>query len=200
MEESTVSDDGEALAERLELFRGYLLILAEGRMDPRLRGKLDPADVVQQALARAYERRKQFRGDTDAQRAAWLRTLLARAMVDAARTHGLVTGRGRAAERSLETALEASSMRLEGLLVADQSSPSQRADRNEQLLRLGLALARLPVDQRRAVEMRYLQNLAVAAIAEQMGKSVPAVAGLLQRGLLGLRQEMGGLSPNGPIA
>jgi RNA polymerase sigma-70 factor (ECF subfamily) len=72
-----MGDDGEELARRLESFRTYLLLLARARLDGRLRSKLDPADLVQQTLTRALERREQFRGASDEQRAAWLRTLLA---------------------------------------------------------------------------------------------------------------------------
>ena len=95
--------DGDASVPSLEAFRNYLELLARARMDPRLRGKLDPADLVQQALLRAVEARDRFRGD-DAGRAAWLRTILARVMIDAVRKFGRPGGGER--ERSLEAALE----------------------------------------------------------------------------------------------
>ncbi len=82
-----MGDDGDELARRLESFRNYLLLLARARLDGRLRSKLDPSDLVQQTMTRALERREQFRGASDEQRAAWLRTLLAHAMVDALRKH-----------------------------------------------------------------------------------------------------------------
>ena len=178
---------GDASDLRLEAFRNYLELLARARMDPRLRGKLDPADLVQQTLARAVAAQDRFRGD-DARRAAWLRTILARVMIDAVRKFGRPGGGER--ERSLEAALEHSSARLEAFLAADLTSPSGRAERNERLLRLADALARLPEEQRRAVELRHLQGLPLVEIAAQMGRSVDSVVGLIHRGLRALRREL----------
>ena len=82
--------------------------------------------------------------------------------------------------------LEQSSRRLEAILAADQTSPSQRVMRHEQLIRLADAIAQLPDDQRQAVELRHLQGLATAEIAQQMNRSVAAIGGLFQRGLRAL--------------
>ena len=118
---------------------------------------------------------------------AWLRAILANALATAVRrldTQARDPGR----ERSLEAELERSSSRLEGLLAADQTSPSERAVRGEELLRLAHAIARLPEDQRRVVELHYLKGLAVADVAEQIGRTRPAAVGLLFRGLKRLRE------------
>ena len=79
--------------------------------------------------------------------------------------------------------MEQSSRRLGSILAADQTSPSQKASRDEQLLRLADALIGLPDDQRRAVELRHLHGLATVEIARRMDRTVAAVGGLLQRGL-----------------
>ncbi len=182
-----MADDGDELARRLETFRNYLLLLATVQLGGRLRGKLDPDDLVQQTLTRALEKRDRFRGTDDAQGAAWLRTLLSHTLIDVVRKFARSGG----AERSLEAAIEQSSTRLEALLAADQTSPSGRFERQERLRRLADALAALPDDQRLAVELKHLQGLALVEVARRMGRSVPAVAGLLHRGLKARREDLG---------
>jgi RNA polymerase sigma-70 factor, ECF subfamily len=183
----TMVDDRDELAQRLESFRNYLLLLARVLLDGRLRGQLDPDDLVQQTLTRALEKRDRFRGSDDAQRAAWLRTLLNHTLIDAARK---LARAGRIA-RPLEAAIEQSSARLEAFVAADQTSPSGQVERQERLLRLADALAALPDAQRQAVELKHLQGLALVEVARWLGRSVSAVAGLLQRGLRALREDLG---------
>jgi RNA polymerase sigma-70 factor, ECF subfamily len=171
----------------VEDYRNYLLLLVRVQMGPRLRAKVDASDVVQQAILHAHERRAQFRGATEGEWQAWLRAILANAL--AAMVRGYDTqARDPKRERSLEAELERSSSRLEGLLAADLTSPSERAVRGEELLRLAHALTELPDDQRRVVELHYLKGLAVADVAEQIGRTRPAAVGLLFRGLKRLRE------------
>jgi RNA polymerase sigma-70 factor (ECF subfamily) len=177
----------EVLGESLERCREYLHLLARLHLDHRLQGKLDPADVVQQTLMRAHEKRDQFRGRTDAELTAWLRQILVNNLAEAVRRFA-AESRDVARERSLEASLEESSARLESWLAADQSSPSQRFMRQEQGIRLADALAELPDDQRRAVELHHLKGYSVAEVGELMDRSRPAVVGLLFRGLKKLRQ------------
>ena len=120
----------EAHGRLLEQFREYLRLLARLQLDPRLRGKLDPSDVVQQTLLEAYAKRHQFRGSTEGKWLAWLRQALAHNLADALRAFGQAK-RDVGRERSLEAAVEASSRRLEVWLAANQTSPSQRTQRHE---------------------------------------------------------------------
>jgi RNA polymerase sigma-70 factor (ECF subfamily) len=174
----------------LEAYRHYLRLLAGLQLDAQLRGKLDPSDVVQETLARAHEKRDQFRGTTEAERAAWLRQILANQLAAAVRRFLAAGKRDAGREQSLHAALEDSSARLERLLAADQTSPSDAAVRHEELSRLAAALASLPDDQRQAVELHHLHGLPIEALAAAMARSESAVGGLLRRGVKRLRELM----------
>ena len=181
-------DPSPASGQSLEQYRPYLRCLARLHLDPRLRAKLDPSDVVQQTLLQAYAARDRFRGGP-AERAAWLRAILVRCMAHAARDFGR-DRRDVARERSLGAAVEESSSRLEQWLAAEQSSPSQQAQRDEQALRLAEALEQLPDAQREAVIQHYWQGRSLVEIGRHLGRSPSAVAGLLQRGLKQLRRHL----------
>jgi RNA polymerase sigma-70 factor (ECF subfamily) len=173
----------------LEQFRDYLRLLARLQLDDRLRGKLDASDLVQQALLKAHQALGQFRGRTEAEQAVWLRQILARTMANAVRDLGRAK-RDVALERSLEASLGNSSARLEAWLVAEQSSPSQQAERNEQLIHLAQSLTTLPEPQREVLLLRHCQGWSLAQISQHLGRSRAAVASLLRRGLKQLREHL----------
>ena len=181
-----MSERVPADGEPLERYRDYLHLLARLHLNPRLRGKLDPSDLVQQALLKAHAHQHDFRGQEPAERAGWLRQILANLMADALRAFGGAK-RDVAREQSLDEALQQSSARLEAFLQASPSSPSQHVVRHEELERLAAGLADLPEDQRSAVELHHLQGWSVAEVAEHLGRTEAAVAGLLRRGLKKLR-------------
>jgi RNA polymerase sigma-70 factor, ECF subfamily len=176
-------------AAELERHRDYLRVLARLQLGPALRSRLDPSDLVQQALLRAHQALDRFRGRSPAEMTAWLRRILARTLADAVRDHG----RGRRAvamERSLERAIEESSARLDAWLAAEQSSPSERAERNEESMLLVRALAGLPEAQREALLLKHCQGWSLADIGRHLDRSPAAVASLLQRGLRQLREHL----------
>jgi RNA polymerase sigma-70 factor (ECF subfamily) len=172
-----------------ERYRNYLLALARLHYDPRLRGKLDPSDIVQSTLLQAHLNQAQFKGDEATELLAWLRAILANQLAEAVRRYSRQR-RNVKLERSLHIAVDESSVRVASWLAADGSSPSHQAVRREQVLALADALAELPVDQRRAVELHHLQGHSLAETAERLGRSRDAVAGLLYRGVRFLRQRL----------
>jgi RNA polymerase sigma-70 factor (ECF subfamily) len=170
----------------LEQHRAYLQLLARLYLDRHLQAKVGVSDVVQQTFLEAQKSFERFRGNTGPELAAWLRKILAcqvaRCVRDLHRDKRDVDR-----EQSLQAALDRSSQRLEAFLAADDSSPSQRAQRNEWSIRVAAALETIGEDQREAIILHYYQGLTVGAVAQRLKKSPAAVAGLLQRGLRSLR-------------
>jgi RNA polymerase sigma-70 factor (ECF subfamily) len=176
-------------SQALEPFRSYLEVLARVHLDARLRGKLDPADVVQQALLRAYAAWPELKNPDRPVLLAWLRRILARTLADVVK-HYDRDKRAVDLEQSLEADLDRSASGLAGWLAADQTSPSQAAVRNEELLRLADALTALPEPQREVVVLKHLRGWTLQQIGEHLGRTVPAVASLLRRGLEELRRQL----------
>lgn len=169
--------------------REYLLVLARIGLDPRLRAKVDDADVVQQTLLEAHRDWDQFRGTTVAERFAWLRQILARNLSNLLRDF---TRDKRNVRREWvpDAAAESSAARLDGWLAVDQSTPGTVAERNEELTRVAVALAALPEAQREAVVLRHWHSRSVAEIADHLNTTRDAVTGLLYRGLKALRDHL----------
>ncbi|HEV3437179.1 MAG TPA: sigma-70 family RNA polymerase sigma factor [Gemmata sp.] len=182
-----MSPTGEKPNRALEDFREYLRLLARVQLDVRLQGKVDPSDIVQETLQKAHQARDQFTGHSDAEMAGWLRRILANTLTDAIRRF-TTEARDVGVEHSLEERLQGSSLRLESWLASGESSPDQQAERHEQMLRLAVALAQLPEDQRRALELKHLEGLSVEEISRHLGRTEAGVAGLLRRGLKRLRE------------
>ena len=173
----------------LEDYRKYLRLLAQLQLDQRLQGKIDLSGVVQQTMLEADQALPKCELQDADRLAAWLRRILANNLADEIRK--LKTGkRDLSRERSLEAALEQSSIRLQAWLADGQSSPSGHAQRQEQALRLSAALAKLPDAQREALVLRHFHGRPLAQIAQHLGRSHAAVAGLLKRGLQQLRNQL----------
>jgi len=178
-----------SLPADLNAYRGYLRVLAQVELGRRLQSKVDPSDIVQQSLLEAHQDLAALKGRTEAELVAWLRTILARNLLNTARDFA-AQKRDIRRERSLVQQLDESSVRLERFLAAEQTSPSQVVIRGEDAEKLAAALAQLPDDQRTAVILKHFHEWSLAEIAEHLGRSTLAVAGLLKRGLKKLRQLM----------
>ena len=174
----------------LERYRHYLAALARAQVDPGLRDRVDLSGVVQQTFLEAHQNLHELNGATPEQLAGWLRQILAHNLADAMRNLGAAK-RNAARQRSLEAALEQSSLRLGNWLASpDQSSPSLNLQRQERAVQLADALAELPDAQREALVLRYWHDWPLARISQHLGRTPAAVAGLLKRGLKELRGTM----------
>ena len=184
-------EPGGASESQLIRYRNYLRFLARLQLDPRLRGKLDPSDVVQQTLLEAVARHEQFRGGTEAEYLAWLRRMLINNLADALRAFRQAK-RNIAREHAIEEALNNSSARLAASLADPGPQAPEQVERQERAIRLADALEQLPERQRDALVCKHWHGWPVARIAQHLECSSEAVAGLLKRGLKQLRELLQG--------
>ncbi len=187
--------DGQALGQLLESYRTYLTLLAQVQIGRRLQGKVDAADVVQDAFLGAYRDFRQFRGTTEKEFLGWLRQILAYVLANLVRYYQGAQRRDVRLERQLTIDLDQSSHALDRGLVADQSSPSQQAARREQAVLLAEALARLPELWRDLLVLRHLEGLTFPEVAQRLGRTVDSVKKQWPRALASLRRVMEGGLP-----
>jgi RNA polymerase sigma-70 factor (ECF subfamily) len=177
----------EAQGQLLEAYRNYLRLVARLGMGDLLRGKADPSDLVQETLLKAHQRFDQFRGQTEAELAAWLRQILVHRLVDLARRYRAAATPERSRECSLEDLLDRSSQVLGRFLIANASSPSQAAQRRELSVVLADALAELSADHREVIVLRSIEERDWDEVARRMTRSSGAARVLWTRALKQLR-------------
>jgi RNA polymerase sigma-70 factor (ECF subfamily) len=169
-------------------YRSALMLLARAQLARHPQLDLEASDLVHEAFAEACRDRKQFHGSTDAERFAWLRKILHHTFLDEYDRRR--AGKRDLARQALEADLTGSFAGLDELLADQQTSPSERAVRNEDLTRLAEALEQLPPDQREVVTLKHLVGLTLEQISERLGCTPAAVAGLLYRGRISLRKRL----------
>lgn len=170
--------DREALGELLDAHRGYLRDLAQKLLNPRVAARIDASDVVQQTCLSIHKRIAEFQGDDAAQFVAWLRQVHERNIQNVVRDQ---QAQKRAAGR--DEPLADRDVRAER-----QSSPSRRAMRGEEAVRLANALAHLPEEERQALRLRYLEGRTLAEVCDEMGLTKDALVWLMKRAMGNVRK------------
>ncbi len=175
-----MKQSSQQIQENLERRRPILLSLAESLLSPKLRGHLDASDLVQQTLMEAHCKLEVLSELDEAPLLAWLHSALKHNVLDAIR-------HSRTAKKNIdrnirEGDLRNSFLRLEQFLVADDTTPSQVLQRNEEVSNMLAALQTLPDNQKMAIILKHLRGHALREVAEILEVSESAVAGLLHRG------------------
>lgn len=140
-----IQGNGDAVEALLARHRERLRRMVAVRMDRRLSRRVDPSDIVQEALTTAGARLPEFVRDRPLPFVAWLRRLALERLAQIHRYHIRTSKRAVGREAVSDLGLpDDSAAQLVDLLADPGSSPSCAVLREEQRQRVRLMLQQLP--------------------------------------------------------
>jgi RNA polymerase sigma-70 factor, ECF subfamily len=168
-------------------------------LDPRLQGRVDPEDVLQETYLEASRQLAGYLRDPVLPFFLWLRQLAGNRLFKLHRHHLGAQRRDAGREVSLcRGALpEASSVALAAQLLGRECRPSEALARAELKLRLQEALNRMDPLDREVLTLRHFEQLTSAEVARELGISQAAAGKRYLRALLRLKETLSH-APGGP--
>jgi RNA polymerase sigma-70 factor (ECF subfamily) len=183
--------DADARQQLLSRHRGRLRRMVAVYFDRRLAARMDPSDVVQEALGDAARKLDDYLAEQPLPFFPWLRRLAWERLVKLHRGHVCARRRSITREEPGVLALpDESAVELARRLIASGSSPSRNLEREEQRNLVQLALGDLGERDREVLVLRYLEGLATKEIAAVLGISEGAVKMRHVRALDALRRRL----------
>jgi RNA polymerase sigma-70 factor (ECF subfamily) len=148
--------DRQAFEELFARYRTYLRQVIAVRLDSKLRGRLDPSDVVQEAQADAFRRLPDFLSRQPMPFRLWLRKTAYERLLKLREQH--IEAARRSVDREVRLP-DRSSFLLAQQLLGKGSTPSHHFSRKEIARRINHALGQLPEPDREILLMRHHEDL-----------------------------------------
>ncbi|MBN1420629.1 MAG: sigma-70 family RNA polymerase sigma factor [Planctomycetes bacterium] len=166
--------DQEAFRELMSVHREDLEAVIRARLGPRLRGRIQVDDVLQETSLRAFRGLSSFRAQDAGSFVRWLVRIAINVIREAARRerrHVIVP--------------------LTGDVPGSGVSQSTAMRRNERFDRLQGTLNALGPEFRQVILLARIERLPIKVVAERMGRSPGAVTQLLWRAMQKLKATFG---------
>ena len=191
--------DLTSVAMLMQRHRQRLKKMIDARMDPRLRARVDPSDVIQDALTTAARRLSEYLETEPIPFYPWLRRITWQTLVHAHQMHLDAAKRSVRREsqgvwglsdRSTSQLLDV----LDGL-PGNTSTPSAAADREESRRRVKEALASLAEIDREVLVQRYVEQMSLKEIGAGLDMSEAAAQMRHMRALQKMHKLLKGGAP-----
>lgn len=186
------SQGDQGLAELFDCYRPRLARTIALRLDPRILGKVDSEDLLQDVFLEAARRIQDYLDRASVPLFVWLRQLTCQALVNTHRRYLGAQMRDAALEVTLHRAESGgtSSALLVAQLADSLTTPSQMAVREERVGALRGALERLDAIDREVLVLRHLEELGNDEVAQVLGLDKYAASKRYLRALKRLRAAM----------
>jgi RNA polymerase sigma-70 factor (ECF subfamily) len=187
--------DRAAVAALLERYRGRLRRMVAMRLDPRLQGRVDASDVIQEGYLDALRRLDEFIQDPAVPFYNWLRFLVGQRVQEQHRRHLGTPGRDVGREVSIYRGAMpgASTGALAARLLGKLTSPSQAVLRAERKIRLQEALNCMDPLDREILVLRHYEQMTNGDTATVLGLDKSAASKRYTRALERLKEILAAL-------
>jgi RNA polymerase sigma-70 factor (ECF subfamily) len=182
--------DEEAVRRLLILYHPRLKARLIRQMDPTMRSKLEPEDILQQVYLETFRAIGQFDYQGKDSFLRWMYAILDRKLID---EHRAMRAERRDVRREVKptasTGQHTTYIDLLARVMSEGNSPSQVVRKDEALGVLSACVATLPEHYREVIQMRFIEGLAVADVARRLGRSIGSIHMLCHRALKQLREQ-----------
>ncbi len=178
----------QAVGELFSTYRDRLMRMVRFRLDPRLSGRVDPDDVLQEAYLEIARRIQDYTDQPTVPLFVWMRQITWQVMVDIHRRHLVAQARNINQEASRAPNFGATSVSLAARLVGQLTSPSQIAIREERLAHVREALDEMDEIDREVLALRHFEQLSNNEVAEVLGLQKAAASNRYIRALARLKK------------
>jgi RNA polymerase sigma-70 factor (ECF subfamily) len=177
--------DRDAIVELLNCYRPRLRRMVALRLDPRLRGRVDASDIIQEGYLDAMRRLGEFVQDPSVPFYIWLRFLVGQRVQEQHRRHLDTPGRDVGREVSIYRGAMpgASTGALAARLLGKLTDPLQATLRAERKIRLQEALNRMDPLDREVLVLRHYEQMTNGDAALALGLSFKAASKRYTRAL-----------------
>ena len=184
--------DQQALGSLFQRFQDRLAKIVKFRMDTRIRGRLDPADVLQEAFIEATQRFEDYSESQDMPFFLWLRFITIQKLLQLHRRHLGTKGRDAGRDISIFASPnpQATSVVIAAHLLGRQTSPSMAAARAEMQMQVERGLNAMDPIDREVLALRHFEQLANVEVAELLDLSTTAASNRYIRAVKRLKQVM----------
>ena len=190
--ERAAAGDEDALAQLFVQYRDRLARMVQMRMDRRLKGRVDPSDVLQEAYIELARRLPDYVRQPNVSLFLWLRMVTGQRLLQIHRRHLGAAMRDAGRELTLYSGAlpEATSMSLAAHLLGRLTTASQAAVRVELQLQLQEVLNSMEPIDREVLALRHFEELTNNEVAETLRISKAAASKRYVQALRRLRKVL----------
>ena len=182
--------DEQSVRRLLVLYHPRLRARLLRQMDPVMRSKIEPEDILQQVYLETFRAIGQFEYQGKDSFLRWMYAILDRKLID---EHRAMRAERRDVRREVKP-LAASDQHttyvdLMARVMSGGGTPSQAVRKEEALGVLSACVATLPEHYREVIQMRFIEGMPVAEVARRLNRTIGSIHMLCHRALRQLREQ-----------